>query len=67
MIQSFEYHPDLTESSWSMVALSAGTDDIISQTVVTIDSVTSFTPTNDVYTNQSVTYSKYQCKDLILT
>ena len=56
MVKTFEYHPDLSESSWSMVALSTGTDDIVPQTWVTIDSSTSLTPTNDVNTNQSVIY-----------
>ena len=44
-----------------MVALSAGTDDIVAQSGITIAAPdASFIPAAGIYTNQTVTYNKLQ-------
>ena len=55
--QSISLNTDFSSASWSMTALSAGTDDIVSQSGVTIATPdASFTPSTATYTNQTVTY-----------
>ena len=57
--QSISLNSDFSSAPWSMTAPSSGTDDIISQSGVTIAAAdASFTPVSTVtYTNQSVTYN----------
>ena len=56
--QSISLNSYFSSAPWSMTALSSGTDDIISQSGITIAAAdASFTPVSTVtYTNQSVTY-----------
>ena len=56
--QSISLNSDFSSATWSMTALSAGTDDIFSLSGVTIAAAdASFTPPSDAYTNQTVTYN----------
>ena len=56
--QSIILNSDFLSVAWLMTALSFGTDDIIAQSGVTIAAPdASFTPSNAVYTNQTVTYN----------
>ena len=56
--QSISSNSDFSSATWSMIALSAGTDDIVAQNGVSIAaSGASFTPAAGTYTNQTVTYS----------
>ena len=56
VIPSIDYNSDFSTASWSMNTLSAGTNDIISETGVTIGAAISVTISYGTYTNQSVTY-----------
>ena len=50
---------DFSSAPWSMTALSAGTEDIIAQSGITISAPdASFTPVITTYANQSVTYNE---------
>ena len=56
--QSISMNSDFSSAPWSMTALSAGTEDIIAQSGITISAPdASFTPVITTYANQSVTYS----------
>ena len=56
--QSISLNSDFSSAPWSMTALFSGTDDIISQSGVTIAAPdASFTPAAGTYANQTVTYS----------
>lgn len=54
--ESIDTYSDFTAGTYSMAALSAGTDDIISESGVTIAAATSVTITAASYTNLTVTY-----------
>ena len=55
--QSINLNSDFSSAAWSMAALSAGTDDIVAQSGVTIAAPdASFTPAAGTYSNQTVTY-----------
>ena len=55
--QSISSNSDFSSGSWSMTALSAGTDDITAVSGVTIAAVgASFTPVAGTYSNQTFTY-----------
>ena len=59
--QSISLNSDFSLATWSMTALSAGTDDIVAQSGVAISTPDiSFTPVTWIYANQSVTYNKLQ-------
>ena len=61
--QSISLNSDFSTAAWSMTALSAGTDDIVAQSGVTISAPdASFTPVTGNYANQTVTYNKLQLK-----
>ena len=63
MPQSISLNSDFSSASWSMTALSAGTDDIVAQSGVTIAAPdASFSPAVGPYSSQTVTYIKLQCK-----
>ena len=54
-------YPDFSSAAWSMTALSAGTDDIVARSGVTIAAPdASFTPAAGTYANQTTTYSDLQ-------
>ena len=56
--QSIILISDFSSVAWSITALSAGTDDIVAQSGITIAAPdVSFTPAIVTYTNQSVTYN----------
>ena len=56
--QSISLNSDFSSATWSMTALSAGTDDIVAQSGVTIAAPdASFTPAAGTYANQTVTYN----------
>ena len=56
--QSIVLNSDFSSAAWSMTALSAGTENIVAQSGVTIAAPdVSFTPTAAAYTNQTVTYN----------
>ena len=55
--QSISSNSDFSAAAWSMAALSAGTDDIVSQSGVTIATPNAaFTPAAGAYVNQTATY-----------
>ena len=56
MIQSIEVHQDISTGTWTMNALSTGTDDIISESGQTIGTPSSRTVNAASYTNQTVVY-----------
>ena len=61
MPQSISLNSDFSSATWSMTALSAGTDDIVAQTGIIIAAPdTFFSPAVGTYANQSVTYNKLQ-------
>ena len=63
--QSISLNSDFSSAPWSMTALSSGTDDIISQSGVTIAAPdASFTPAAGTYTFQTITY--YSISNIIL-
>ena len=56
--QSIGLNSDFSSASWSMAALSAGTDDIVAQNGVTISVPdVSFTPAAGTFANQTVIYN----------
>ena len=56
--QPISLNSDFSSATWSMTALSSGTEDIIVQSGVTIAAAdASFTPAVGTYANQSVTYN----------
>ena len=58
MAQSISANSDFqTVTSWSMIALSAGTDDIIVDSSQTIGAVTTQTALSQVYTNLTTAYN----------
>ena len=61
--QSTSLNSDFSSASFSMTAISAGTDDILAQNGVTIAAPdASFTPAAATYVNQVVSYNKNNCK-----
>ena len=56
VIPSIDYNTDFSADLWSMNTLSAGTNDIVSETGVTIGAATSIAISSASYANQSVTY-----------
>ena len=59
--QTISLNSDFSSATWSMTALSSGTDDIVAQSGVTIAAPTaSFTPAAGTYLTQTVTYSDMQ-------
>ena len=59
--QSISLNSDFSTATWSMTALSTGTDDIVAQSGVTISAPDAyFTPVAGTYANQTVTYNKLQ-------
>ena len=65
-MQPINYLPDFPAASWSMNALSAGTDSIISESSITIGSVATQTPVSSTYSNVTVTYNHKYYTILIL-
>ena len=64
MPQLISLNSDFSSATWSMKALSLGTDDIIAKSGVTIAAPdTSFTPVALTYTNLTVTYSELKLKE----
>ena len=55
--QSISSNSDFSSALWSMTALSAGTDDIVSQSGVTIDASAAGAYTDGTNVNQTVTYN----------
>ena len=61
MPQSISLNLDFSPGSYSMTALSLGTDDIVAQSGITIAAAdASFTPAAGSYANQTATYSGLQ-------
>ena len=59
--QSISLNLDFSLATWSMTALSTGTNDIVAQIGVTIAAPeSSFIPAAGTYANQTVTYSMLQ-------
>ena len=57
MIQSFPVHPDFIGWSFEMNALEIGTDDITSESGVSIESITTQSVSAPTYTNISITFN----------
>ena len=56
--QSISLNSDFSSATWTMAALSSGTDDIVAQSGVTIAAPdTSYSPPSGTYTNQTATYT----------
>ena len=61
MPQSIILNSDFSSGIWLMTSLSLNTDDIVSQSGVTIAAPdASFTPPAGTYTKQSPTYKRFQ-------
>ena len=57
-MQSIDSYSDFTTSTYSINALATGTEDIVSESGVTIGSTTTLTPVSGTYTYQTVSYSQ---------
>ena len=57
MINSIGAHPDFSSSTITFSTLSTGTDDIVSESGVTISSISTDSVTSATYSNQTVTYT----------
>ena len=64
MPQLISLNSDFSSATWSMRALSLGTDDIIAKSGVTIAAPdASFTPAIETYKNLTVTYNDLQLEE----
>ena len=55
-MQSIDSYLDFTTSTYSINALATGTEDIMSESGVTIGSATTLIPVSGTYVNQTVSY-----------